>query len=178
MLINLKEYAIKNNLAYSTVRSAIRRGKLFPDLKKGRCWYIEESTPWPNNAKKHGLSHTRLFNIWQCMLQRCNNPKNPRYNCYGGKGVSVCNQWKNDFTIFYEWATQNGYADNLTIDRINTEGNYEPDNCRWVTWAENLKHRNLDMQNRVAQHDAWIEKWFLNGEKSFRITNKKRGDKY
>lgn len=81
---------------------------------------------------RHGMYGTRLYNIWADMIQRCNNPKNISYKYYGGKGVTVCEEWK-DFPIFAKWALANGYNDNLSIDRKNSNGNYEPGNCRWET---------------------------------------------
>jgi len=88
----------------------------------------------------HGLSKTRLYNIWTDMKRRCYNPKNKRFECYGGKGVCVCEEWKTNFIEFYKWSTNNGYADNLSIDRIDVNGNYEPGNCRWVT--QKIQQRN------------------------------------
>ena len=82
---------------------------------------------------KHGKSKTRLYNIYNHMIARCYNPTNKKYRIYGGRGITVCNEWLNDFRAFYDWAMANGYADDLTIDRKNVNGNYEPFNCRWVT---------------------------------------------
>lgn len=82
---------------------------------------------------KHGMKHTTIYHRWLDMKQRCYNPKNKRYGCYGGRGIKVCDDWLNDFQAFYDWAMANGYKDDLSIDRINVNGNYEPANCRWVT---------------------------------------------
>lgn len=88
--------------------------------------------------KTHGLSKTRLYKVWDGMHQRCYNPKNSRYKNYGAKGVKICKEWKEDYLAFYEWAMSHGYDSNAprgccTIDRINPFGNYEPQNCRWVS---------------------------------------------
>lgn len=92
--------------------------------------------------KTHGMTNTRLFNIWQSMKGRCNNPRNLDYKNYGGKGVSVCISWSKDFLCFYEWAIQHGYKDNLTIDRIDVNGNYEPSNCRWATATQQARNKS------------------------------------
>ena len=89
----------------------------------------------------HGLSHTRLFRIWHGILVRCSNEKEPAFEYYGGRGIRVCDEWKNDFKAFHAWAVSHGYRDDLTIDRIDSNGNYCPKNCRWVSQSEQSKNR-------------------------------------
>lgn len=88
----------------------------------------------------HGGNKTRLYEIWTGMRKRCENPKSNAYPRYGGRGICVCNEWGN-FAKFREWALSHGYADNLSIDRINNNGNYEPDNCRWATSKQQASNR-------------------------------------
>jgi hypothetical protein len=92
---------------------------------------------------RHGQTGTRLHNIWGAMKQRCNNPNFKQWKDYGGRGIKVCDEWnsKHGFDSFYKWAMDNGYDSKLEIDRIDNDGNYEPNNCRFVTHKENMNNR-------------------------------------
>lgn len=91
-------------------------------------------------TRKHGMTNTRLHHIWTNMLQRCFNVKNPKYKNYGARGIKVCKEWT-EFLNFYNWAVNNGYKKELTIDRINVDGNYCPENCRWVDSIVQMNNR-------------------------------------
>lgn len=97
------------------------------------------------NHFKHGLSHTRLDNIYKTMKARCYVPTCNKYERYGARGISMCDEWLADKTSFFTWAINNGYSPELSIDRIDNNGNYEPANCRWVTsrTQQNNKSSNV-----------------------------------
>lgn len=93
------------------------------------------------NKTKHGKRYTRIYSIWSGMKSRCFLETDLDFLNYGGRGITVCDEWKDNFELFYNWAINNGYEENLTIDRINVNSNYEPNNCRWITSAEQNRNR-------------------------------------
>lgn len=94
---------------------------------------------------KHGNSESRLFKIYTGMKQRCYNMLNEKFANYGSRGIKICDEWLNDFKTFYDWSILNGYRDNLSIDRIDVNGNYCPENCRWVEMS-------VQQNNRTNNH--------------------------
>ena len=125
---------------------------------------------------RHGCKHTRLYQIWCGMKNRCYSLNNPSYKYYGARGITICDDWRNDFSTFKEWAETNGYEENLTIDRIDNNGNYEPSNCRWITMGEQVTHQRntkmIDIDNEnlskrkketflKCSHLEWHLRYFL-----------------
>ena len=111
-----------------------------------------------NGRRTHGEIDTRLYEIWGNMLNRCSNPNNPAWKNYGGRGIQVCEEWKK-YESFRDWSLSNGYSDELTIDRINNNYNYCPDNCRWtdvITQANNTR-RNHNVEYNGETHT--ISEW-------------------
>lgn len=96
------------------------------------------------------ITMRRLENIRSGIRDRCINKKSKIYKYYGAKGITICNEWLNDSDNFKEWAINNGYDDSLEIDRIDTSGNYEPNNCRWVNKNINCANRNIKSTNKTS----------------------------
>lgn len=112
----------------------------------------------------HGLSlvngkPTRLYYTWMGMRERCNNHKATNYERYGGRGIHVCNEWNDNYKAFHDWAYANGYKDNLTIDRIDVNGNYSPENCRWATPKEQARNKRNNMNVTFRGVTKTISEW-------------------
>lgn len=109
----------------------------------------------------HRMRHTRLYGVWVGMRNRCSDPDNIGYHLYGGRGIEVCPEWRDSFEVFRDWAIENGYQEGLTIDRIDTDGPYSPENCRWITQKQqqnnrrNNKHLVLNGENHTMSE--WAE---------------------
>jgi len=137
------------------------------DLKNGHtkscgCLFIETSiSKLPDDVSgvnnpnyKHGGCYERLYNVWCGIKDRCNNPNKENYGRYGAMGITICPEWENDYPAFREWALTNGYVEELSgkemsIDRIDSNQGYSPDNCQWVTLSENVARRNYDYWETV-----------------------------
>lgn len=142
--------------------------------RTGSCGCVNRAHP-PHT--KHGGRGTRLYNIWKSMRERCNNPNTNRHQAYHDKGVRVCNEW-DDFSKFREWSLENGYANTLSIDRINTSGDYEPSNCRWVTMKEQQNNRTTNVHITINDVTKTLTQWSeATGIKAATLWNRyKRGD--
>lgn len=117
---------------------------------------------------------TRLYNIWQGMRNRCKNENNPCYERYGGRGIRVCDEWNNDFVAFHDWALANGYAYDLTIDRIDVDGDYEPSNCRWATNEQQSINRRSNIHIKIGNATKTLSEWC----KIFEVDYKKVNARY
>ena len=113
------------------------------------------------SSTTHGLRNHRLYSIFDHMIQRTENKNYKSFSHYGGRGISICKEWRRDFVCFYEWALSNGYEDNLSIDRIDVNGNYEPSNCRWTT--QSIQCRNTRVLR--ANNSSGYRGVYKNGKK-------------
>lgn len=111
--------------------------------------------------KSHGQSNTRLYHIWTGIKSRCYDVNVKIFKHYGARGITMCGEWKNDFLAFMDWALKNGYSENLSIDRIDVNGNYEPSNCRWVCQKQQCRNtrvnRNITCDGETHTLIEWSE---------------------
>ncbi len=121
-------------------------------LKDTICISCSGVKKMKHGAKRFGKIE-RLYRIWRGMKDRCLNKNNKDYMNYGSRDIKVCDEWINNFESFRDWALNNGYKDNLTIDRINVNGNYEPSNCRWITIKEQANNRRASIINRLSEEE-------------------------
>jgi hypothetical protein len=112
-----------------------------------------------DNNRTHGMANNRLYTIWLNMRSRCYNPKNISYRNYGGRGISVCNEWRGSFEKFMDWSFYHGYNEALTIDRIDFNGNYSPQNCKWATKIEQANNKRNNHVINIDGEEKTISEW-------------------
>lgn len=123
--------------------------------------------------KTHGLRHTKIHSVWHDMKTRCYNKNCKSYKRYGERGITVCEEWRNDFKAFYDWAMANGYKEGLTIDRIDVNGNYEPKNCRFVTAKVQSRNTSRNQYVTCCGQTKTIAEWAeIKGMKYFTLWNR------
>lgn len=129
-----------------TIKKIKRYNVISGQTKSCGCYHKETVGSY---NKRHGLSKHPLYKTWHNMRSRCKNPNATKYYIYGGKGIKVCSEWDNNFKSFYDWSIRSGYKKGLSIDRINSNGDYEPNNCRWTTIT---KQNNNTSQNHLITY--------------------------
>lgn len=125
------------------------------------CGCMKKEQDWENLTANHShkMSGTRIYGIWQGIKKRCYNPHDARYDRYGGRGIKVCAEWLDDFQAFYDWAMQNGYDETLTIDRIDNDGDYCPENCRWSNQQEQARNRSSNIMITIGNATKTLTEW-------------------
>lgn len=121
--------------------TVITRGKHLRCGDTQSCGCLHQETFPGSGNEKHGGKHSRLYNIWCAMKSRCYNLNAHNYKNYGGRGITVCAEWLHNFAAFRDWALSHGYQEGLSIDRIDNDKGYSPDNCRWATMKEQRHNR-------------------------------------
>lgn len=145
-----KKTVLGTNLRNGTIRSC---GCLSRDV------VVETHT-------KHGKSNTRLYRIWRGMIDRCEKTNSISYENYGGRGITICKEWRDDVGIFSKWAMENGYEEGLSLDRIDNDEGYFPKNCRWSSSKEQANNRrtnyNIVLNGEKKTLSEWCEELQLN----------------
>ena len=136
-------------------------------IKSCGCYKSQE---FKKRVSKHSLSKTKIYKLYHLIKRRCYDKNDSHYNCYGGRGIKMCEEWLNNFSSFYDWAMSNGYKEEIlpngknkwTIDRIDVNGNYEPNNCRWTTIQEQAKNKRtniyLTYNGETLTQNEWAKK--------------------
>lgn len=112
-----------------------------------------------NNFRTHGESKSRLYQIYCGIKKRCYNPHATNYKDYGARGITMCDEWLNDWSAFRDWSLSNGYNDSLSIDRIDVNGNYDPQNCRWVTCVAQANNRRTSRWITYKDETHTVAEW-------------------
>ena len=131
---------------------ALRSG----DAKSCGCITRENNA---TRAAKHNSSYTKLYKVWRHIKDRCFNENTENYKHYGGRGITMCSEWKDSFIAFQEWALTAGYKEGMSIDRINVDGDYSPDNCRWTTSLEQARNKRNSWRITINGENKHATEW-------------------
>lgn len=144
------------------------------------CINRKQMSELGKSQRKHGArsdnatpSDVRLYNVWNSIIERTTNPKSRVWNAYGGRGITICDEWRNSFESFKEWAEKNGYKDELTIDRINNDMGYTPENCRWATYKQQNNNRRSNVNITIDEETHTLAEWSeISGINRWTITDR------
>lgn len=169
-LIVLKKVESKGNRAMYLCKCDCGNEKIIcgRNLREGRtmsCGCLRKERA-RDATITHGMTGTRLHGEWRQMKSRCSIKSSSNYQYYGGRGISICKGWDNDFNRFKDWALSNGYSEELTLDRIDVNGNYEPSNCRWVTLSVQARNRRTRCTSKTGISGVMKR----NDRNSYRVT--------
>ncbi len=123
------------------------------------CGCLQERNRQRGIHKSHGMTNTKLYIIWQNMKRRCNDPNDIMFKNYGGRGIAVCNEWLSGFEAFLRWANDNGYKEGLSIERIDVNGDYSPDNCKWISKKQQYLNRTDSHRITAFGKTQTIKEW-------------------
>ena len=155
---------------YKAYASCLKTGRRVSCGCKGLETRREKYAKKPK--KKDARSRSRLYRIYISMKTRCYNKRALRFKHYGGRGIKICDEWMKDFEAFKTWAFKNGYRDDLTIDRINNDGEYSPENCRWVTYKEQASNKRNSVYYLGKPLSYWLELLGVNRNTFFTRKNR------
>ena len=128
--------------------------------------------------KKHGKSNTPIYKRWNNMISRCYQPLNPQYGDYGGRGISVCDEWKNNFESYESWCLLNGYKKGLSVDRINNNDGYKPENCRMTTPIVQIMNRRTTIKindnGKTIKFADWVRDNNFNYAKAYYFFSRRK----
>lgn len=161
LLVLDEEPIRKNNITYWKCKCECGNKKYIyaGNLKNGSSKSCGCMPKRVKTGKEKDKDRQKILHTLSAMKQRCYNPNDKRYNRYGAKGIRVCEEWRKNSKSFYEWSMKNGYNYNLTIDRINPVGDYEPNNCRWATYKEQENNKTNNTLIKINNSIRTISQW-------------------
>jgi ribosomal protein S27E len=140
----------------SVYSHALRQGK----TKSCGCMSSKKNTSSrTNRSNLHGKSKSKLYHVYYSILDRCNNPNNKAYKHYGARGITICDEWEKSFENFYKWAISNGYQEGLTLERIDNNKGYSPENCKWIPKSEQVKNRRTTLYATINGETKTLKEW-------------------